>query len=313
MRTLLKTTLKMVVATAIQAVVAVSAQAQEPDFDQVEVTSQKVKGKIYMLQGAGGNIGLSVGKDATFIIDDQYAPLTEKIVAAIAKITDRPVDIVFNTHWHGDHAGGNENLGKMGARIVAHENVRKRLSEGLESVLRQTKIKPAPKEALPVITFPDEMTFYLNGEEMRVFHLENAHTDGDAVVHFIDSNVLHTGDLFFNGRYPFIDPESGGHIDGVIAAQNALLDLVDDNTRIIPGHGPLANKADLLKARDMLVDVRDRIRTLVDESKTMEEAIAAKPLADLDADYVPEGGFLTGEVLTRLVYMMLADGEDVAE
>jgi len=293
-------------AAAALAVSSVLAFAQQADFDAVEIKAEKVKGGIYMLTGQGGNMGLSVGQDSTFLIDDQYAPLSGKIEAAIAEIADSPVEFLINTHWHGDHTGGNEAFGSAGAVIVAHDNVRKRLNEGLVSRLRNTTIEPAPGAALPVITFSEDVSFHLNGEEIHIFHIANAHTDGDAVVHFKTSNVLHTGDLFFNGLYPFIDPESGGHIDGMIAAQQQLLDLIDDDTRIIPGHGPLATKADLAAARDLLIEIRRRIQAEIDAGKSMAQVVADRPLADLDETYAPPGSFLSGDLLTRLAYMMLA-------
>ena len=254
----------------------------QQDMQDIEITTTHVAGGIYMLQGRGGNLGLSIGEDGAFLVDDQFAPLTEKIIAAIRAVTDQPVQFVFNTHWHGDHTGGNENLGKAGALIVAHENVRKRLNPADFREL-MGRSQQAPPDALPVITFTDQVTFHWNGETIHAIHVPPAHTDGDALVHFVGANVVHMGDLFFNGRYPFIDTGSGGNANGVIAAASAALEQMDDDTKVIPGHGALASRADLLAYRDMLVTVRDRVRKLVGEGKSEDQVVAAKPTADLDA------------------------------
>ena len=195
-----------------------------------------------MLTGSGGNLGLSVGKSGTYLIDDQYAPLSDKILAAIKAITPDPVRFVVNTHWHGDHTGGNENLGKAGALLVAHENVRRRMStRAVHRGLRTGRSPPSPEDALPVVTFTDAITFHWNGDEIRVYHVPPAHTDGDSIVHFVKADVVHMGDLFFNGGYPFIDTSSGGRVDGVIEAADRVLAGIGEKTRIIPGHGPLGD------------------------------------------------------------------------
>ncbi len=266
---------------AIFAVMVGSAIAQG-NFDKVEVKVEKLSATTYVLFGAGGNIGVSVGDDALFIIDDQYAPLTPKILAALKTITDKPVKFVLNTHWHGDHTGGNENMGNAGALIVAHENVRKRLSSEQFIALFKSKVPPAPKAALPMVTFSSDVTFHLNGDEIFSFHVAKAHTDGDTVVQFKNSNVIHMGDLFFNRWYPFIDVSSGGHPDGVIAAADRVLAMANDSTKIIPGHGPVATKVDLKAYRDMLVTVTGRIKAFVKAGKTLEEITAAKPTAEFD-------------------------------
>ncbi|UCF39456.1 MAG: MBL fold metallo-hydrolase [Acidobacteriota bacterium] len=256
-----------------------------------------------MLTGSGGNLGLCVGEDATFLIDDQFAPLTEKIKEAIAKITPHPIKFVFNTHWHGDHTGGNENLGEMGALIVAHDNVRKRMSSEQFMKAFNRTVPASPKAALPVVTFNDTVTFHLNDEEIHALHVDPAHTDGDSVIFFKSSNVVHTGDLFFNGRYPFIDLSSGGSIQGMIAATNRLLDLIDEKTKIIPGHGELGSKADLAQYRDMLVAVKDRVEPLIKAGKSEEEVLAAKPLADLAAEWGE--GFMNPDNFLKIVYASL--------
>jgi cyclase len=281
------------------AALAAPAFAQQ-DLSQVEIQTQKLADTVYMMTGSGGNLGLSVGEDAVFLIDDQFAPLTPKIQAAIAKITDKPVKFVLNTHWHFDHTGGNENLGKAGGIIFAHENVRKRLSaEGLIEFLGM-KTQPEPKVALPVITFTRDLTFHLNGDEVLVLHVARAHTDGDSIVHFRKSNVIHTGDVFFNKLYPFIDTSSGGTADGVLKAADLVLRLADDDTKIIPGHGPLGNKADLQAYRDMLAAVSGRVRQLVRQGKTLDEVVAAKPTAKFDEIWGK--GFLPPEKFVAMLY-----------
>ena len=277
-----------------------SAPALAQNFDKVQVKTEKINATTYMLTGAGGNIGVSVGEDALFLIDDQYAPMTPKIKAALAAISSKPVKFVINTHWHDDHSGGNENFGKADAVIVAHENVRKRMSSGQLIEFLGRTVNASPKAALPVVTFTRDMTFHLNGEELYVVHMPNAHTDGDAIIKFRKSNVVHMGDLFFNKNYPFIDISSGGSIDGVIAAADKVLAEADDTTRIIPGHGALAGKADLAAYRAMLAAVASRIKALVREGKTLEQVQAAKPTADYDAAWGK--GFIPPARMVEMVY-----------
>jgi cyclase len=265
---------------AALALAAIPAAAQ--DFSKVEIKSVKITETTYMLTGAGGNIGLSVGEDAVFVVDDQFAPLTPKIVAAIAQITPKPVRFVLNTHWHYDHTGGNENLGKAGAVIVAHHNVRKRMSTDQVIDFLNLKTKPDPKDALPVLTFSSDLTFHLNGEEIHALHMPSAHTDGDAIVHYTKSDVVHMGDIYFNGFYPFIDAESGGSADGVVAACDQVLRFATDKTRIIPGHGPLSNVAELKTYRDMIATVSARVKALVAQGKALDEIKAAKVSAEFD-------------------------------
>jgi len=280
---------------------AVPAAAQQQDFSQVEVKAEKVAEGLYMLTGRGGNIGLSVGKSGSFLVDDQYAPLSDKILAAVKAITPDPVRFVVNTHWHGDHTGGNENMGKAGAFLVAHENVRKRMSSEQFSATFQRTTPPSPEGALPVVTFSESVSFHWNGDEIRVYHVPPGHTDGDSIVHFVKADVVHMGDLFFNGsNYPFIDVSSGGRVDGVIGAADRVLGAVGDKTRIIPGHGPLATKADLVAYRDTVKLLRDRIARLKAEGKTRDAVIAAKPTAEYDAKWGQ--GFIKPDVFTGLVY-----------
>lgn len=285
---------------------ALPAAAQQ-DFSKVEVQAQDLGHGIHMLIGAGGNIGVSAGEDGVFLVDDQYAPLTDKILAAVGKISDQPVRFVLNTHWHGDHTGGNENMGKKGALIVAHDNVRRRMSTEQFLELFNQKVEPSPEVALPVVTFAEGVSFHVNGEEIHAFHMPNGHTDGDSVVHFKGADIVHMGDLFFNGMYPFIDTSSGGSIDGMIAAADQVLGMVTDSTKIIPGHGPLGSKADLQAYRDMLQGVRDAVAALVKEGKSLDEVKAAAPTQAFDEKW--GGGFMKAEVFVPIVYESLKKGE----
>ena len=284
------------------ALVALPALAQQ-DFSKVEIRAEKLADTLYMLTGAGGNMGLSVGEDAVFLVDDQFAPLTPRIEAAIAKITPKPVKFVLNTHWHFDHTGGNENLGKAGAVIVAHENVRKRMSVENFIEFLGMRTKPDPRIALPVVTFTSDVTFHLNGDEIYVQHAPSAHTDGDAIVHYRKSDAVHMGDIFFNKLYPFIDTSSGGTVEGVIAAVERVLQVTSERTRIIPGHGPLATRADLQAYRSMLATISGRIGEQVRAGRTLEQVAASKPTEEFDA--VWGKGFLKPDKFVEMLYKNL--------
>lgn len=277
-----------------------TAPALAQDFSKAQIKTEKLNDTSYMLTGAGGNIGVSVGEDAVFVIDDQYAPMAPKIRAAIKAITNKPVRFVVNTHYHGDHTGGNEAMGKANAVIVAHQNVRTRMGKDQLIELINTTFKAQPKVALPVVTFTQEVSFHLNGDEMHVFHVPNAHTDGDVIVHFKNGNLMHMGDLFFNKLYPLIDTGAGGTAEGVVAAVDKALALANDSTRFIPGHGPLATKADLQAYRTMLDTISGRVRQMVKEGKSLKETVAAKPSADFDA--VWGNGFLKADLFVEQLY-----------
>lgn len=270
------------------------------DFSSVQVEAIKVSGNVYMLTGAGGNIGISAGKDCVFMIDASYAPLTEKIKAAIRTFSSKPTKFVVTTHWHQDHTGGNENLSREGAIMVAHENVRKRLGSEQFVGFFNRKIPPMAESALPIITFSQDISFHLNGDDIFIFHVAPAHTDGDAIVHFRQSGVIHTGDIYFNGLYPFIDLSAGGSVDGVIAAVKQLISLCGNNTKVIPGHGPLSDKAGLEAYLKMLVTIRDRIANEIKAGKTLDEVIASKPTRDFDPIWGK--GFLKPEQFVKIVY-----------
>jgi len=269
-------------------------------LDDVEIRVEDLGGGVYVLFGSGGNIGVSVGDDGVFMIDDQYAPLSDRILAALATITDQPVKFIINTHWHGDHTGGNEAIGGSGALIVAHDNVRTRIMAGLEADAFGRKTEPKPEASLPVLTFSKDTTFHLNGGEIHVVHVVPSHTDGDSVVHFPAANIVHMGDTFFHTWYPYVDYVSGGRLEGMIDVQTEVLGQVDEETKIIPGHGPMATVADLRASRDALIAIRDILVPLAASNKSGEEIVASKPLAPLDLGW---GGFLNEE---RFVQVAIA-------
>ena len=271
------------------------------DFSKTEIKVEKVAPGVAVLFGAGGNIGLSYGEDGNVLVDDQYAPLTAKILAAVKSLDPDPVRFVINTHWHGDHSGGNENLGKAGAVIVAHDNVRRRMSvEHLST--RFGKIPASPRGALPVVTFAEGVSFHLNGDEIHVIHVRNAHTDGDSLVHWTKGNVLHMGDTFFHKvTLPFIDLESGGSIDGMVAAARTGLSLARPDTRIIPGHGPVATRADLEAYLAMLEEVRAKVAA----AKAAGQSIAQVNAAGIAARYAVPDAFVGPDDFIEAVFESL--------
>ena len=273
----------LLIAAALAVVAAAAVVAQ--NFDNVEIKSEKVAEGLWMLTGRGGNIGVLTGADGTVLIDDQYGPLSPKIKAAVQVLTDKPIRTIINTHWHGDHTGGNEHFAGDGAEIFAHDNVRKRMSETHIFTAFKDTVAPSPARALPVVTFNDGVTLHLNGEDITVIHVPPAHTDGDAFVWFPHLNAIHAGDLCFNGLYPFIDASSGGNIDGMIHADDVILALANDQTRIIPGHGPLTDKAGLKRFRDMLAEVRDRVAKQIRAGHTKDQMIEAHATADIDSTW----------------------------
>ena len=289
-------------ASALLALLLASApaQAQEDNFAAVQIKTQQVAEGIYMLTGEGGNIGVSVGADGVFMIDDQFAPLSEKIKAAVAALSDQPIRFLINTHWHYDHTGGNELFAADGVIIVAHHNVRKRMAVDTEIAAFGSLIPASPKAALPVLTFNDNLTLHLNGDEARVIHYKNSHTDGDSLIHFVNANVIHTGDLWFNGVYPFVDISSGGTVSGALKTVKSILALVDDNTRIIPGHGPLGDKQALRDYLAMLETVSGRMAKLIAAGKSIDEIVALKPNADYDEAWGKD--LLKPDMFLRILY-----------
>jgi glyoxylase-like metal-dependent hydrolase (beta-lactamase superfamily II) len=277
-----------------------AAPAAAQDFSKVEIKVEKLAPGVAVLFGAGGNIGLSYGEDGNVVIDDQFAPLTDRILAAIKTVDADPVRFVINTHWHGDHTGGNANLGRAGAVILAQDNVRTRLMS--DQVVRGDKVAASPKEALPVITYSDGVTVHLNGDDLKVVHVAHAHTDGDSLIRWTKADVLHMGDAFFNKiSFPFIDLDSGGSIDGAIAAANKGLDLAGTTTIIVPGHGPIATRAELAAYRDMLVDIRTKVVAGIQAGRSLAEIQASKPAAP----YGMPDGFIKPDGFVETVYTSL--------
>ncbi|MCW8933547.1 MAG: MBL fold metallo-hydrolase [Gammaproteobacteria bacterium] len=297
---LLMITFMSLMLTSVLSVNAEESDKADDSFQKVEIESIDLGNGIYMLMGKGGNIGISVGDDGVFMIDDQFAPLTPKIKSAIKKLSDKPIRFMINTHWHYDHTGGNENLGNDGVVIVAHNNVRERMSKDGFIEAFNKKIPASPKLALPVITFNDTVNFHLNNLDINVIHQRNAHTDGDSIVLFKSANVIHMGDTFFNGLYPFIDGSSKGSVNGMIKATDYVLAISDDKTKIIPGHGPLGDRKSLKEFRSMLIIVRDRMQKLMDQGKTLDEIITLKPNADFDKAWGET--FLSPEMFLKVLY-----------
>lgn len=269
----------------------------------VPVTTIPVADGVYMLTGQGGNLAVAIGNDATFVVDDQYAPMVPRILAAIRQLTTQPVRFVLNTHYHGDHTGGNEAMAEAGALIVAHDNTRRRMTTEQFIEFFSAQVPPSPQGALPVVTFNDTVTFHINGDEVIAFHIDPAHTDGDALIVWRNANVVHMGDVYIAGGYPFTDFSAGGNLNGVVAAADRVLAIANADTRIIPGHGALSNTAELRAWRDMIVAVRLRVRALKAAGRTHEQVIAAKPSAEFDATY--GGGFIKPDDFVGFIYRSL--------
>jgi cyclase len=272
-----------------------AAQDAPPPLEAAQVAPG-----VHVLYGQGGNIGVSSGRDGLFLIDDQYANLTDRVVEALTRISPQQPRFVLNTHWHGDHTGGNENLAARGSVIVAHDRVRERMSAENFSEFFQRATPPSPPGALPVVTFNDSLSLHVNDDELRAIHVQAAHTDGDVFIHFRKANVIHTGDLVFAGMYPFIDIDSGGTVAGVIAAVDRMLALADEGTRVIPGHGKVTDRAGLESYRQLLAVTSARMRELVQAGRTLDEVLAAKPFADHDAQLA--WAFITAERYIRILY-----------
>jgi cyclase len=289
---------------AVCAAVTIPAYSQQ-DLSKVEIKPQPLAPGVAVLFGAGGNIGVSYGEDGTILIDDQFAPLTEKIQKAVSDLGAQPVKYLINTHWHFDHSGGNENLGKAGALIMAHDNVRVRMAAGGTAAGNATP--PAPKVALPVVTYADGLKLHLNGEEVRVIHMPAGHTDGDSIVHWTKSNVIHMGDLFmYKISFPFVDTKSGGDVRGFVAAADKVLAIANDQTKIIPGHGAVATKADLQNHRKMIATTIAKVRAGIKAGKTLAQIKAMKPT---DGFGVDTNGFIKADDFVEVVYRTFARGK----
>ena len=284
----------LVAAVALLAVLRPTpALAQQTvDWDAVEIVVHHVASGVYYVEGRGGNIGLSIGEDGVVMVDDQYAPITDRILAAIREVSDGDIRFVINTHVHSDHTGGNENLGRMGVVILAHDRVRVRLADRV------------PEAALPVLTYSDTVTIHLNGEQVHVFPVPPSHTDGDSFIHFRGSDVLHLGDVFRTVAFPVIDRNNGGTLDGTIAALGMAIGVAGPDTRIIPGHGEISTREDVMEFRDMTMVVAERVKALVAEGKTYDEVAAADPTAEYNAKWGDPTRFLTA------VYEELSEGPE---
>jgi glyoxylase-like metal-dependent hydrolase (beta-lactamase superfamily II) len=283
---------------------AAIAGYSQTNFDTVQIRPQKITDKIYLLKGAGGNIGLLTGSDGLLMIDDQFAPLSDKIAAAIKSIDPGQVRFLLNTHIHGDHTGGNENFKKLGVTIVAHDFVRERMSKESVDPRTQAKVPAKPKASLPEVTFADRMNFHLNDEDIELYHFTNGHTDGDVVIRFVKSNVYHVGDLFNRTSFPFIDGGSGGKFEGLLANFDKILALIDDNAKIIPGHGNLATKADVKAYRDMLFELNEGVKKALKSGKKVEDIPALNLTAKYDDTFGK--GFIKGKDFIIVVAQSLA-------
>ena len=270
----------------------------QPNLDTVKIRPVKVSEHLYMLKGSGGNIGVLTGKDGTLMIDDQFAPLSNKINGAIKTLDPGEIRFLINTHIHGDHSGGNENFKRMGITVVAHDVVRERMQK--ETVNRQGQpVPPRDKDALPVITFADKLNFHLNDEDIELIHLFPGHTDGDVLVHFVKANVYHTGDTFTRMGYPFIDVSNAGTINGYISSLDKMLAMMDDNSKVIPGHGEVATKADVKIFRDKVADIRDQVAAAMKKGKKIEDIPAMGITDKYEADWGK--GFVKGKDFVLLV------------
>jgi len=279
-----------------------------PDFSKVEIRTTDLGDNVYMLEGQGGNITVAIARNGIIMVDSEFAPLHDRIKAAIAVVSNLPIKYLVDTHFHGDHTGGNEPFGRDGATVVSEINVRTRLAAGTTNGLTGVKTPPMPDAALPAKTYTGAFKIRLDGRVADLRHIANAHTDGDTYVWLKTANVLATGDTFTNGRYPNIDFANGGNIKGMIAATDAYLKLVNDKSRIVPGHGPIADRAALVAYRTMLVTARERMAKLVKEGKSEDDVVAARPFTDLDAKWAPTD--LAATNFIRVVYHSLADKPD---
>jgi cyclase len=260
-----------------------AAPPAAPDFSKVEIKPHAVSGNVHYLEGQGGNVGVLVGDDGVLMIDDQFAPLTDKIMAAVKKLSNKPVRVLVNTHVHGDHTGGNENIGKLGINIMAHDNVRVRLAKGVNGG------PPAPAVALPLMTFGDKVSLHVGGEDIEVGKLPNAHTDGDVYINYAKADVLHVGDVFRTVGFPGVDAVNGGTVKGTVDALQMIVDLAGPNTKIIPGHGVVVSRNEVAAFRTNTIEAQKRVSDLIKQGMTLEQVVAANPVADLAAKFATSG------------------------
>ncbi|MGP0072376.1 MAG: MBL fold metallo-hydrolase [Bryobacteraceae bacterium] len=277
------------------------AQAPQPDFSKVEIKTTKISDNFYTLDGQGGTIGVLVGADGIFMVDSQFAPLSQKIAAAIHQISDKPIRFMVNTHVHGDHTGGNENFAKMGATIFARDELRYRLAHPSPGA-NGAPGTPAPPAALPVVTYEGPVTIHMDGEEVQLIPIHRAHTDGDTLVHFVHNDVLMTGDYFRSIQFPNIDRVNGGSLDGMLEGLGITIGMAGPHTKIIPGHGPMVDRAAVIAHRDMILAIRAKVDALVQQGKTVDEVLAAKPTSDFDG--IPNAS-TTSERFVRQLYAEL--------
>ena len=298
---------RLLVAATLTVLSCVPAAAQaQVDYSKLEIKTTDLGHGVYLLGWQGGDSLILVGDDGVLLVDTSVAAMGDKIKAATARVTNKPIRLVINTHAHADHFGANELMAKGGALIVAHDKLRERMAKGQYLAAFKQTIPPSPPAALPAVTYADAMTIHFGGETVQLFHVPGAHTDNDTLVHFTRANVIHASGTFGGaGSYPFFDMSSGGSLAGTIAAEEKMLAVGDDKTTIIADEGDPASAAALRASRDMLVAVRARVQKLIDEGKSEDEAVAAKPTKDFDARWVPQGAFVTGDLMTRLAYQSL--------
>ena len=288
-------------AVCLFAFVFTTGACAQQDFSTVQIKATHISGSVYMLEGSGGNIGVSVGDDGVLMVDDEFAPLADKIRAAIKGISDKPIRFVINTHWHGDHTGGNPQFGPT-STIISQTNLRKRLAEGAAAANGRREVKPMAKEGLPVVTYEDAMALHLNGEDIELMHPQNAHTDGDTIVFFKEANVVHMGDIFVTYGFPFIDHNSGGSVQGMIAAVEKVKARINSDTKIIPGHGPISTPADLNTYLQMLRDTTAIIQRGIDQHKTADDLKKEDVLGAFKAKYSPPNAFVNADRFIDTLY-----------
>jgi glyoxylase-like metal-dependent hydrolase (beta-lactamase superfamily II) len=297
---------RLLIAAALTTLSCPSVLAQQIDYSKLEIKTTDLGHGVYLLNWQGGDSIVLVGDDGVLLVDTSVAQMGAKIKAAIARVSTRPIKLVINTHAHADHFGANELMAQGGAVIIGHDALRERMAKGQYLAAFNQTIPPSPPAALPTVTYADAMTIHFAGETVELVHVPGAHTDNDTLVHFKRANVIHaSGTIGGNGGYPFFDMSSGGSLAGTIAAEEKMLSLSDDTTRIVADEGDPASTADLKASRDALVMIKARVQKIIDEGKSEAEAIAAKPTQDLDARWAPRGGFLSGDVITRMAYQSL--------